>query len=109
MNQYNIIIVGTGAGRATLAYELPKKSVLIIYRGDFLPKKKKNWDLEKIASDLYGPNNPWLNKDNNEFLPFTHYCVGGNTKMYGAINPSLTIIANALRVGKHMSKKIINI
>ncbi|MEK7256558.1 MAG: GMC family oxidoreductase, partial [Bacteroidota bacterium] len=26
----------------------------------------------------------WMDKDGNDFAPFTHYCVGGNTKVYGA-------------------------
>ena len=32
----------------------------------------------------YRTDEKWLDKDNNKFAPFTHYCVGGNTKVYGS-------------------------
>jgi choline dehydrogenase-like flavoprotein len=39
-NQYDVIIIGTGAGGGTLALHLAQagKSILILERGTFLPK-----------------------------------------------------------------------
>ena len=87
MKKYDFIIVGTGAGGATIAYELAKsgKQVLILERGDFLPQETDNWNPKAVFTDgKYRPEEKWLDKEDNEFEPFTHYCVGGNTKMYGA-------------------------
>ncbi len=86
MKNYDIIIIGTGAGGSTIAYKLAKtgKRILIIERGGFLPKEKENWDPIAVAEGRYRPDEKWLDKNDEEFSPYTHYCVGGNTKMYGA-------------------------
>ena len=87
MKKYHYIIIGTGAGGSTLAYKLAHsgKKILILERGDFLPKESDNWNPKAIFTDgKYRTKEKWLDKTNNEFEPFTHYCVGGNTKMYGA-------------------------
>ena len=87
MKRYDYIIIGTGAGGSTLAYSLAKtgKSILILERGDFIPKEVDNWDPQKVFTEgKYRTKEKWVDKDNKEFEPFTHYCVGGNTKMYGA-------------------------
>lgn len=84
---YDFIIIGTGAGGGTIAKELSKsgKKILIIERGGFIPKEKENWDPDEVFSKgRYRPSEKWFDKDNQPFDPFTHYCVGGNTKMYGA-------------------------
>ncbi len=87
MNKYDYIIIGTGAGGSTMAYKLAKtgKRILIIERGDFIPKEVDNWNPRVVYTEgKYRTKEKWLDQDNNEFEPFTHYCVGGNTKMYGA-------------------------
>ncbi|MGF1671599.1 MAG: GMC oxidoreductase [Balneolaceae bacterium] len=91
MNQksinYDAIIIGTGAGGGTLAYRLAGsgKKILIIERGDFIPREKENWDTEEVfLKARYKTKEAWLDKNDKEFHPGTHYCVGGNTKMYGA-------------------------
>ncbi len=86
MKHYDYIIIGTGAGGSTLAYKLAKTGnrILILERGDFLPKETDNWNPITVAEGKYRADEKWLDKDNNEFDPFTHYWVGGNTKMYGA-------------------------
>ncbi len=42
--RYYIIIIGTGAGGGTLAHQLALtgKKILILERGDFLPREKAN-------------------------------------------------------------------
>jgi len=43
---FDVIIVGTGAGGRTLAYKLAPsgKRILLLKRGDSLPREKENWD-----------------------------------------------------------------
>ena len=43
---YDVIIIGSGAGGGTLAHRLAPsgKRVLILERGDYLPRERDNWD-----------------------------------------------------------------
>lgn len=84
--KYDIIIIGSGAGGSTLAYKLASsgKKILILERGDFLPKEKENWDPKEVFTEgRYRTTEKWYDKDDQPFSPYTHYWVGGNTKMYG--------------------------
>ena len=42
---YDVIIIGSGAGGGTLAYRLAPsgKRILILERGDWLPREPENW------------------------------------------------------------------
>ena len=85
--QYDAIIVGSGAGGGTLALKLAEqnKRVLLIERGDYLPREKENWNPESVfVENRYHTNEQWLDKDHKAFSPGTGYYVGGNTKVYGA-------------------------
>ena len=44
-HQFDIIIIGTGMGGGTLAYALRNcgARILLIERGDFLPREPENW------------------------------------------------------------------
>lgn len=87
MKKYDVIIIGTGAGGGTLAHQLAKsgKKILILERGEFLPREVQNWDPHEVfTTGRYRPNENWYDLNGNPFQPFTHYCVGGNTKVYGA-------------------------
>jgi choline dehydrogenase-like flavoprotein len=84
---FDVIIIGSGAGGGTLAYRLAPsgKKILILERGDFLPRERENWDpIEVFRNGRYQANETWFDKDGQPFRPYTHYWVGGNTKMYGA-------------------------
>ncbi len=86
-NHHDIIIIGTGIGGSTLAQSLATtgKKILILERGGFIPKEKENWDpVEVVEKGRYRTKEKWFDKDNNAFEPYTHYAVGGNSKMYGA-------------------------
>ena len=85
MQNFDIIIIGTGAGGGTLAYKLAPsgKRILILERGDFLPREKENWDPIAVAQGRYKTTEMWRDANGNEFSPYHHYWVGGNTKMYG--------------------------
>lgn len=87
MEDYDYIIIGTGAGGGTIASKLAQtnKKILIIERGDFLPRGIENWDAKSVFLDgKYSPDEKWLDKKKQAFTPGTHYYVGGNTKFYGA-------------------------
>ena len=86
-NHYDVIIIGTGAGGGTIARTLAPsgKKILVLERGNFLPKEKANWDSQEVyGKDRYRTTEVWYDKDGNPFNPFTHYFVGGNTKFYGS-------------------------
>lgn len=85
MKKFDIIIIGTGAGGGTLAWKLAPsgKRILILERGDFLPKEKENWEPLAVAQGRYKTAEMWRDANGKEFSPYQHYWVGGNTKMYG--------------------------
>jgi len=86
-NHYDVIIIGTGAGGGTLAYALAPtgKRILLLERGDYVPREKDNWDTRAVVTEgKYHIKEAWYDKDGKEFHAGTHYFVGGNTKFYGA-------------------------
>ena len=86
-NHFDIIIIGSGAGGGTIAHALAEsgKKILIIERGDYLPREKQNWEPKAVfLEDRYHTKEKWYDKDNKPFTPGMNYYVGGNTKVYGA-------------------------
>jgi len=84
---YDVIIIGTGAGGGTLAYALAPtgKRILLLERGDYVPREKDNWDSRAVNVDAkYNTKEVWRDKDGKPLHPHTNYYVGGNTKFYGA-------------------------
>jgi choline dehydrogenase-like flavoprotein len=87
MNNYDLIIVGTGAGGGTLAYALAStgKRILLLERGDYVPREKDNWSTKAVNVDgKYNTKEVWRDAGGEELHPHTNYWVGGNTKFYGA-------------------------
>jgi choline dehydrogenase-like flavoprotein len=66
----DVIIIGSGAGGGTLAPRLAPsgRNVLVLERGDWLPREAENWDAQAVHA--------------------------------------LTAIANAPRVGDHISERL---
>jgi choline dehydrogenase-like flavoprotein len=86
--RYDIIIIGSGAGGGTLAYALADSSarILIVERGDFVPQEAENWSPEAVWKHLrYQTKERWIDDRGQEFRPYTHYNVGGNTKFWGSV------------------------
>ncbi len=84
---YDVVIIGSGAGGATMAQSLAGtgKSVLIIERGERLPQEEDNWDPRAVFIDRkYLTDEVWLDRNGKKFNPKIHYWVGGNTSFYGA-------------------------
>jgi choline dehydrogenase-like flavoprotein len=83
----DVIVIGTGAGGGTLAHRLAAtgKRVLLVERGDYLPRERDNWDSTAVfVKGSYRAPEFWLDKHGREFPPEVNYYVGGNTKFYGA-------------------------
>ena len=86
--RYDIIIMGSGAGGGTIAHALSDgpARVLILERGDFVPQEDDNWSPEAVWRRLrYQASERWLDERGQEFRPYTHYNVGGNTKFWGSV------------------------
>ena len=84
---YDVIIIGTGAGGGTLAHTLAPsgKRILLIERGDFLPREMDNWNPDAVFIDgKYISADTWYDSAGAPFQPQVHYFVGGATKLYGA-------------------------
>ena len=59
--------------------------MLLLERGNYLPREKENWDPEAVfVNERYTSKDIWHDKDDKKFQPGVHYFVGGATKMYGA-------------------------
>jgi choline dehydrogenase-like flavoprotein len=86
--QYDVIIIGSGAGGGTLAWRLAPsgKRILILERGNYLPRERENWTSAAVfGENRYQAPETWHDQDGRPFRPGIHYWVGGNTKMYGAV------------------------
>ena len=87
MTDYDVIIIGTGAGGGTLARHLAPsgKRVLLLERGDWLPREPENWSTADVFVDgRYISPDTWYDEKGKTFQPQVHYFVGGATKLYGA-------------------------
>lgn len=87
ITHYDVIIIGTGAGGGTLAYRLAPsgKRVLLLERGDYVPREPDNWSPRAVnVEGKYQTRERWRDRDGRELHPHTNYNVGGNTKFYGA-------------------------
>jgi choline dehydrogenase-like flavoprotein len=85
--RFDVVIIGSGAGGGTMAHALADTgvSVLLLERGGWLPMEPQNADPIAVWQELrYRADDPWVNRKGEEFRPFMHYNVGGNTKVWGA-------------------------
>jgi choline dehydrogenase-like flavoprotein len=84
---YDIAIIGTGAGGGTLLHALAGrgKRILVLERGDYVPREKANWSTRAVNLEgRYQTKEAWRDRDGQPLHPHTNYYVGGNTKFYGA-------------------------
>ena len=84
---WDLIVIGSGPGGAALAQALAPtgKRILILERGDYLPREEANWDPEAVfVEGRYQADETWMDADGAAFQPGLHYYVGGNSKVYGS-------------------------
>src|SRR5262245_1704579 len=85
--RYDVIIIGTGAGGGSLAHTLAPsgKKILLLERGNFLPREMENWSPDAVfVAGRYISEDTWYDGNGKPFQPQVHYYVGGATKLYGA-------------------------
>ena len=84
---YDVIVIGSGPGGASLAQRLAPtgKRILLLERGDYLPRTRANWDAQSVfVEGAYQSQETWYDAQGRAFHPGLHYYVGGNSKVYGA-------------------------
>jgi choline dehydrogenase-like flavoprotein len=88
MSAYDVIVIGSGAGGGTLAHRLAPsgKRILLLERGDWLPREPHNWSSADVFMDnrYISPDTWYVAETAKAFQPQVHYFVGGATKLYGA-------------------------
>src|SRR5262249_34706243 len=85
--QFDVIIIGSGAGGGTLFHALAPtgKRILLLERGQYVPREKDNWSTRAVNLEgRYQTKEIWRDGQGGELHPHTNYWVGGNTKFYGA-------------------------
>ena len=85
---FDIVIIGSGTGGGTVAHTLASSGarILVVERGDFIPQEPENWSPQAVWGELrYRTTERWFDGKGNDFLPYTHYCVGGNSKFWGSV------------------------
>ena len=85
---FDIVIIGTGAGGGTMARALAGcgARILVLERGEAVPREPANWDPAAVWKDLrYRATERWVDQDGESFVPYMHYGVGGNTKYWGSV------------------------
>jgi choline dehydrogenase-like flavoprotein len=84
---YDVLVVGSGPGGATTAARVAEtgKRVLLLERGDFLPRERDNWNSHAVfGAGKYTADETFYDLHDRPFQPELHYYVGGNSKVYGA-------------------------
>ena len=85
---FDVVVIGSGPGGGTVAHALSSTSarILIVERGDFIPQEPENWSPRAVWRERrYRATENWLDGRDEEFSPYTHYCVGGNSKFWGSV------------------------
>ena len=71
-DHYDVLIVGSGPGGATMAWRLAQtgKRILLIERGDYLPRERENWDTDEVFRKArYQADETWTSSSGDRFKP----------------------------------------
>ena len=85
MDSYDVIIIGTGAGGGTLARHLAPsgKRILLLERGDWLPREPSNWLAQDVFVDnRYVSEDTWYDGDGQRSADLAHARVGEPAKPF---------------------------
>ncbi|MBM3396170.1 MAG: GMC family oxidoreductase [Betaproteobacteria bacterium] len=83
---YDVVIIGSGVGGGAVALSLAGSGarILILERGERLPREPQNWDTESVfVEQRYRTHDTWHDGEGKPFRPGQFYYVGGHTKFYG--------------------------
>ncbi len=86
--RFDLVILGSGAGGGTMAHALAGSGarILLVERGEAIAREPENWDPASVWQELrYRTRERWVETGGGEFVPYMHYCVGGNTKFWGSV------------------------
>lgn len=86
-DDFDAIIVGSGAGGAAAAYRLATSGcrVLVLEKGAPLPHDGSTLDAGIVLREgRFKNHDPWRDGDGAPFVPQEYYNLGGKTKWYGA-------------------------
>jgi choline dehydrogenase-like flavoprotein len=84
---YDVIVIGSGAGGAAAAYRLVEAGlrVLLLEKGEPLPRDGSTLDIQRVVhAGAFLSREPWLDGAGRRCFPEEHFNVGGKTKWYGA-------------------------
>lgn len=84
---YDAIIIGSGAGGSAAAYQLTQmgRRVLLLEKGQPLPKDGSTLDVEKVVRrKLFIDDEQWQDGAGRMLVPQERSNLGGKTKWYGA-------------------------
>lgn len=94
-DNYDAIIVGSGAGGSAAAYNLARAGlrVALIEKGPALPRDASTLDVQKVVHDgHFKSREDWRDGHGRQIRPEEYFNLGGKTKWYGAA---------LLRYGRH--------
>jgi choline dehydrogenase-like flavoprotein len=86
----DVVVIGSGMGGGTTALALARRGVdvLVVERGERIPREPENWSPREVfIGRRYRAGEQWRDRRGRPFSPGVHYVVGGNTKVYGASLP----------------------
>ncbi|WP_199322775.1 MULTISPECIES: GMC oxidoreductase [Calothrix] len=116
--RYDIIITGTGAGGGTLAHHLAPtgKKILVLERGDFLEREQDNWNPQEVYQKFSIYPSYRFGTDPKTFILALNCRTHDVENLYvldsslfpsnSGTNPTLTIMANALRIGDCIAERL---
>ena len=82
----DVVVVGSGAGGAVMAYELARagKTVIVLEAGPYVPSSEFKEEIAHAMDTLYADHGGQTNKD-GDILVLQGHCVGGSTVVNGCV------------------------
>jgi choline dehydrogenase-like flavoprotein len=84
----DVVVIGSGAGGGTMALRMAQLGVkvLLLERGQSVPREEDNSSVEEVFLKLkYSPNETWYDRGGKPFRPKPWYNIGGATKFFGTV------------------------